>query len=56
MLLPNKNIIFSCSHCTRTIFALTSYSLYKQVILILILIDAQYFTDLQHLILALKKV
>ena len=55
MLSLNKNII-SYSHCIRTIFVLTSYSLYKQVMLILILIDVQYFTDLQYLFLALKKV
>ena len=31
ILLPNKNFIFSCSHCNPcTIFTLTSYSLYTQ--------------------------
>ena len=38
----NKNFIFSCSHCSSTIFALISYSLYTQDMLILILIDVQY--------------
>ena len=48
-----KNFIFSCSYCSCTIFILTSYSLYTQVILILILIDVQY---LQNVFSALKKV
>ena len=34
--------MFSCSHCSCTIFALISYSLDIQVMLILILIDVQY--------------
>ena len=34
--------IFTCSHCSCIIFILTSYSLYTQVVLILILIDVQY--------------
>ena len=37
----NKNIIFSYSHCSCTIFVLI-YTLVKQIILILILIDVQY--------------
>ena len=37
-----KFFIFSCSHCSCTIFILTSYSLYTQVMLILILMDVQY--------------
>ena len=37
----NKNVIFSCSHCSCTIFVLISYSLDKQVMLILILINIQ---------------
>ena len=42
MLQPNKNFIFSCSHCSCTTFILTSYSLYTQVMLILILNNVQY--------------
>ena len=42
MLYPNEDIIVSCSHCSCTIFILTSYSLCSQVILILSLIDVQY--------------
>ena len=42
MLYPNKNFIFSCSHCSCTIFVLISYPLYTQVILILIFIDVNY--------------
>ena len=42
MLQPNKTFIFSCSYCSSTIFIVTSYSLYTQVMLILILIDVQY--------------
>ena len=41
---PNKIFIFSfsCSHCSIIIFVLISYSLYTQVVPILILIDVQY--------------
>ena len=39
---PNKNVIFSCSHCSNTIFVLISYSLNAQIMLILILIYIQY--------------
>ena len=40
---PNtKNIIFSCSHCSCTIFVLISYSFKTQIMLILTLIDVQY--------------
>ena len=39
---PIKNSIFSCSHCSCSIFVLISYSLNTQVMLILILIDVQY--------------
>ena len=38
----NKNSIFSCSHCSFSIFVLISYSLNTQVMFIFILIDAQY--------------
>ena len=38
----NKNVIFSCSHCSCTILVLISYSFETQVMLILILIDVQY--------------
>ena len=37
-----KNVIFSCSHCSCTIFGLISYSFETQIMLILILIDVQY--------------
>ena len=37
ILQPNKNFIFSGSHCSCTIFVLISYPLHTQVILILIL-------------------
>ena len=40
-----KNIIFSCSHCSWTIPILTSFALYKQVMLILILISVQYLKN-----------
>ena len=39
---PNKNVIFSCSHCSCTISVLISYSFDTQIILIFILIDVQY--------------
>ena len=38
----NKNVIFSCSNCSCTIFVLISYSFETYIMLILILIDAQY--------------
>ena len=38
---PNKNSIFSCCHYSCTIFALISYSLDTQVMVILILIDVE---------------
>ena len=38
----NKNVIFSCSHCSCTNFVLISYSFETQVMLILILIVVQY--------------
>ena len=38
---PNKNL-FSCRHCSCTIFVLISYSFKAQIMLILILIDVQY--------------
>ena len=43
---PHKDFIFSCSHCSCTIFILNLQSLYIQVMLILILIDVQYFQNL----------
>ena len=43
---PKKNLlIFSCGHWPCAIFNLVSYSLYKQVVLILILIDVQYLQN-----------
>ena len=40
---PNKNVIFSYSHCSScTIFVLISYSFDTQAMLLLILIDVQY--------------
>ena len=39
---PIKHSIFSCSHCSCSIFLLVSYSLDTQVVLSLILIDVQY--------------
>ena len=41
-LIKNKNILFSCSHCSCTIFVLISYSFKTQIMLILILTDIQY--------------
>ena len=38
----NKKVIFSCSHCSCTIFVWISYSFDTQTMLILILIDVQY--------------
>ena len=52
MLQPNENFIFGCSHCTCTVFILTSYSLYTQVMLVLILIDVQY---LQNVVFSFEK-
>ena len=51
---PNKIFIFSftCSHCSCIIFVLISYSLYTQVVPILILIDVQY---LQKAVFCLEK-
>ena len=37
-----KNVIFSCSHSSCTIFVLISYSFETQIMLILILIIVQY--------------
>ena len=42
--------VFSCSHCSCTIFILTSYSLYTQIIFILI--DIQY---LQKVVFSFEK-
>ena len=52
MLQPNKNFIFSCSHRSCTVFILTSYSLYTQVMLIIILIDVQF---LQNVVFSFEK-
>ena len=41
---PSKNFIFSCSHCSYTIFILTS-CLYTQVMVNLILINVQYLQN-----------
>ena len=43
---PHKYFIFSCSHCSCTIFISNFYSLYIQIMLILILIDVQYLQNL----------
>ena len=40
-----KNVIFSCSQCSCTIFNLTLHSLYTQIMLILILIGVQYLQN-----------
>ena len=40
---PSK--VFSCSHCSCTIFILLSYSLYIQIMLILILIGVQHLQN-----------
>ena len=37
--------VYSCSHSSCTIFVLTSYSLYTQVMLILLLINVQYLQN-----------
>ena len=47
-LIKNKNILFSCSHCSCTIFVLISYSFKTQIMLILILIDVQYLQFLNR--------
>ena len=49
---PNKNVIYSCKHYSCTIFILTSYCLYTQIMLLLILIDFQY---LQNVVLSFEK-
>ena len=41
-LIKNKNILFSGSHCSCTIFVLIPYSFKTYIMLILILIDVQY--------------
>ena len=46
------SLIFSCSHCSCTIFVLFLYSLYTQVILILILINVQF---LQNVVSSFEK-
>ena len=43
----------SCSHCSCTIFILLPYSLYAQVMLILMLINVQY---LQNVVFSFEKV
>ena len=48
----NYTIIFSCRHCSCTVFILFSYSLYTQVILILVLINVPY---LQIVVFTLDK-
>ena len=40
--IAKKSIIFSCSHCSCTIFVLIRYYFDTQVILILILMDVEY--------------
>ena len=43
---PTKDLKFSCSHSSCTIFILPAYSLHRKVMLILILINVQYiFTE-----------
>ena len=49
----NKTCIFNGIHSSSTIFVLSSFSLYTQVIVILILINVQY---LQNVVLILEKV
>ena len=48
---PTKSFSFSWEHCSCIIFILNSYSLNRQVMLSLILVDVQY---LQMLFLVLK--
>ena len=43
-----KNILFSCSHCSCTIFVLIPYSFKTQIMLIWILIDVQYLQSLNR--------
>ena len=50
---PYKIFIFSCSHCSCTSFILLPYSLYAQVMLILMLINVQY---LQNVVFSFEKV
>ena len=50
--ITHKNWISSCSHCSYTIFILISYSLYAQIMLILVLIDLQY---LQNVVFSFAK-
>ena len=50
--ITNKNFIFSCRDCSCIIFILTLYSLYTQVMLILILINVQY---LQNAVFSFEK-
>ena len=50
--ISQENFIYSCSHCSCTIFILPSYSLRTQVKLILILINVQY---LQIVVFSFKK-
>ena len=45
MLRSNKNLIFWCSHCSCTIFVLTSYSLYTQVMIIIDFKWCSVFTE-----------
>ena len=52
MLQAKNNLIFSCRHCSCTVFILFSYSLYTQVILILVLINVPY---LQIVVFTLDK-
>ena len=52
MLSPNKHFIFSCSHCSSTIFILISYSLFTQVMLSFVLINVQY---LQNVVFSFEK-
>ena len=42
---PNKKFDFSCGNCSCTTFVLTSYSLYTQIMLILILINVKYLQN-----------
>ena len=48
----NKSVIFNYSHCSCTIFVLTSYSFKTQIMLILILIDIQ---DSQNPVFSFEK-
>ena len=53
MLSPNKNFIFSCIHCSCTIFILPSNSLHTLVMLILVFTSVQY---LQNVVFNFEKV